>query len=68
MTQEELKEALAVAGRQFDGHVTHGSIEAQIKVINLALSGMYERGYKEGQIAERSFQDQQVSPRHEIGQ
>jgi hypothetical protein len=33
MTREELKEALSQAGSTFDGHVTNGSIEAQMQVI-----------------------------------
>ena len=33
MTREEFQEKLAEAGNKFDGHVTHGSIEEQTKLI-----------------------------------
>jgi UDP:flavonoid glycosyltransferase YjiC (YdhE family) len=34
MSYEEFKDKLTAAGMKFDGHVTHGSIEEQLKVIN----------------------------------
>lgn len=33
MTIEQLREQLTEAGSKFDGHVTHGSIAAQLKIV-----------------------------------
>jgi hypothetical protein len=38
MTRDEFKEKLATAGKTYDGHVTHGSIEAQMKVVDELLA------------------------------
>jgi len=33
VTNEELREKLAVAGTKYDGHVTNGSLDEQMKVV-----------------------------------
>jgi hypothetical protein len=33
MTRVELREKLAEAGKKYDGHVTNGSLEEQMKVV-----------------------------------
>jgi hypothetical protein len=33
MSESELREALSTAGTRFDGHVTHGSLDAQMALI-----------------------------------
>jgi hypothetical protein len=33
MLREEFRERLAEAGKKHDGHVTHGSLEEQMKVV-----------------------------------
>lgn len=38
MTRDELKDALSRAGITFDGHVTNGSIAAQMDVIDRWIS------------------------------
>lgn len=37
MDEIELREALAKAGNQDDGHVTHGSLKAQMRVVLEAI-------------------------------
>jgi len=37
MTRDELIEALTVAGEKYDGHVTHGSVAEQMKVVDPIL-------------------------------
>ncbi len=38
MTRIELREALAKEGKKFDGHVTEGSLEAQMVVVEDAIA------------------------------
>lgn len=38
MDIDKLRDILAIAGSKFDGHVTHGSLNAQIKVLQDAIS------------------------------
>lgn len=45
---EELREALSSAGALFDGHVTHGSLEAQLAVVIEAVQAAEEAGFQEG--------------------
>jgi len=44
MTREELREALSAAGSKFDGRVTHGSLEEQMKIIDEWLNQDPEPG------------------------
>lgn len=42
----ELRELLTVSGTKFDGHVTHGSVEAQMQAMDaraLELAGYFMR-------------------------
>jgi hypothetical protein len=41
MNKTELREALAVAGSKFDGHVTNGSLDEQMKVIATFLDNLF---------------------------
>ncbi len=41
MTQEELIEALTIAGNKHGGHVTRGSIIEQLKVIDSLLNSLH---------------------------
>ena len=37
-TREELRERLAVEGKKFSGHVTNGSLDAQMVVVEEAIA------------------------------
>jgi hypothetical protein len=47
MLREELREQLAKAGKQYDGHVTIGSLEEQMKVVLKALTEACPAFYRE---------------------
>jgi Ca2+-binding EF-hand superfamily protein len=42
MTREELKDALTVAGTKHDGHITNGSLEELVKVVDLYVVDILE--------------------------
>jgi hypothetical protein len=46
MNREKLREALAQAGSKFDGHVTNGSLDEQMKVIESVAKDFETAVYK----------------------
>jgi hypothetical protein len=50
LNRDEFKEKLSAAGTQCDGHVTHGSLEAQMHVVDeltVEINNRYSRIIKE---------------------
>lgn len=47
MLREELRERLAAAGKKFDGHVTEGSLNAQMEVVLEALTAACPAFYRD---------------------
>ena len=47
MTNEELRERLAEAGTKYDGHVTNGSLDEQMKVVLEQLRGVCPAFYRD---------------------
>ena len=41
--RETLKDKLMEAGNKFDGHVTHGSLEEKLKIIDEFIRSLRER-------------------------
>lgn len=52
---EELKKDLFEAGKKYDGHVTHGSLDELLKVVVLYIAmtagKAYVNGFKDGELA-----------------